>query len=203
MKTTSVLLALLLSFAPVARAADCCHPEIPAAAPLPAKSLYQLDAAFTDDTGRAVNLVELRGRPVALVMFFSSCTYACPLIIQDLTRLREKLPAALREKTALVLVSFDTARDTPAALHTFRDTRKLDAGWTLLCGNGDSVRELAALLGVKFKREADGQFAHSNLLTILSPEGEIVHQRTGLRGGLDEAAAALVASGTPANLLVP
>lgn len=203
MKTTSVLLALLLSFAPAARAADCCHPEIPAAAPLSAKSLYQLDAAFTDDTGRAVNLVELRGRPVALVMFFSSCTYACPLIIQDLTRLRGKLPAALCEKTTLVLVSFDTTRDTPAALHAFRDTRKLDAGWTLLRGDDDSVRELAALLGVKFKREADGQFAHSNLLTILSPEGEIVHQRTGLRGGLDEAAAALVASVTPANLLVP
>ena len=53
---------------------------------------------------------------------------------------------------------------------------------------------LAALLGVKFKQEADGAFAHSNLLTILNPEGEIVHQRTGLQGGLDEATAALATS---------
>lgn len=191
MKTSAVLLALLLSSVVSARAADCCHPEIPAAAPLPASSLYQLDAGFADDANRAVKLVELRGRPVAITMFFSSCTYACPLIVQDLTRLREKLPADIRDRALLVLVSFDTKRDTPEALRAFRDARKLDAQWVLLGGDDDSVRELAALLGVKFKREADGQFAHSNLVTILSPDGEIVHQRTGLRGGIDEAAAAL------------
>jgi len=56
------------------------------------------------------------------------------------------------------------------------------------------VRELAALVGVKYKQEADGAFSHSNLLTILNPAGEIVHQRTGLKGGLDEAAVALVAA---------
>ena len=38
-------------------------------------------------------------------------------------------------------------------------------------------------------------FAHSNLVTILNREGEIVHQRQGLKGGLDEAATALVAIG--------
>jgi len=53
------------------------------------------------------------------------------------------------------------------------------------------VRELAALLGVKYKQETDGAFSHSNLVTILNPAGEIVHQRTGLKGGLDEATAAL------------
>jgi protein SCO1/2 len=194
MKTSASLLALLLLLVPSARAADCCHPEIPAAAPLPAASLYQLEVGFTDDANRSVKLVELRGRPVAITMFFSSCTYACPLIIQDLTRLRAKLPADIRDRALLVLVSFDTERDTPAALLAFRNTRKLDAQWMLLHGNDDSVRELAALLGVKFKRETDGQFAHSNLVTILSADGEIVHQRTGLRGGIDEAAAALAAT---------
>lgn len=194
MKKSACFLALLLSLVSSARAADCCHPEIPAAAPLPAASLYQLEVGFTDDANRPVKLVELRGRPVAITMFFSSCTYACPLIIQDLTRLREKLPADIRDRALLVLVSFDTERDTPAVLHAFRDARKLDGQWMLLRGNDDSVRELAALLGVKFKREADGQFAHSNLVAILSPDGEIVHRRTGLRGGLDEAAAALAAT---------
>ena len=194
MKTSTVLLSLLLTFVSSARAADCCHPEIPAAAPLPAASVYQLETGFSDDANRPVKLVELRGRPVAITMFFSTCTYACPLIVQDLTRLRQKLPADIRDRALFVLVSFDTERDTPATLHAFRIARKLDSQWMLLRGNDDSVRELAALLGVKFKREADGQFAHSNLVTILSAEGEIVHQRTGLRGGIDEAAAALAAT---------
>jgi protein SCO1 len=194
MKTSTCLFALLLSLVSSARAADCCHPEIPAIAPLPAASLYQLEVGFTDDANRPVKLAELRGRPVVITMFFSSCTYACPLIVQDLTRLRQRLPADIRDRALLVLVSFDTERDTPAALHAFREARTLDAQWLLLRGSDDSVRELAALLGVKFKREADGQFAHSNLVTILSADGEIVHQRTGLRGGIDEAAAALAAT---------
>jgi hypothetical protein len=48
---------------------------------------------------------------------------------------------------------------------------------------------------VKYRREPSGNFAHANLITILTREGEIVHRREGLEGGLDEAAAAVIASG--------
>ena len=47
-------------------------------------------------------------------------------------------------------------------------------------GTADDVLELAALLGVKFKKDARGQFAHSNVLTVLNPGGEVVHQQVGL-----------------------
>jgi protein SCO1 len=50
----------------------------------------------------------------------------------------------------------------------------------LLHGESDDVLELAALLGVKYKEEATGQFAHSNLITVLNADGEIVHQLVGL-----------------------
>jgi protein SCO1/2 len=173
---------------------DACCAAMSAAA-FSKNSLYQADVTFTTDAGRAFTLGELRGRPVVLAMFFASCGYACPLIVSDIEALRAKLPAEIRERVAFVLVSFDTARDTPAALATYRTQRNLDGQWTLLHGSDDSVRELAALLGVKFKREADGTFSHSNLITILNAQGEIVHQRAGLSGGLDETAAALVAAG--------
>ena len=156
------------------------------------ESIYQLDARFTDDSGHAFTLGELHGRPVVLDMFFASCGYACPLLVTDMQAIRAQLPAGVRERTAFVLVSFDVARDTPAALAQYRAQRALDGQWTLLHGNEDAVRELAALLGVKYKQEADGSFSHSNILTILNPQGEIVHQRIGLKGGLGEAAAALV-----------
>lgn len=183
---------------PVAKKPDACCAEIekPAAESrsFTGNSLYQLDVAFTDDSGRPVSLGALRGRPVVLTMFFASCGYACPLLVTDMQALRAKLPAEIRDRAALVLVSFDTVRDTAAALKKYRDDRHLDAQWMLLHGDNDAVRELAALLGVKFKQEADGMFAHSNLITILNGEGEIVHQRSGLRGGLDETAQAIVAA---------
>jgi protein SCO1/2 len=182
---------------------DACCPVKPApkkdaccvamdAATFSKNSLYQADVAFTTDAGREFKLGELRGRPVVLTMFFASCGYACPLLVADIAAIRAQLPAELRDRAALVLVSFDTVRDTPAALATYRAQHALDAQWTLLHGSADSVRELAALLGVKYQQAADGMFSHSNLITILNPEGEIVHQRSGLQGGLDTAAAAVV-----------
>ncbi len=174
--------------------ACCATTRAPEAAVLSSASLYQLEAGFTDDRGRPFALGSLRGRPVVLTMFFASCGYACPLLLTDMQAIRAKLPAEIRDQAALVLVSFDSVRDTPAALKKYRDDRQLDAQWTLLHGDDDAVRELAALLGVKFAREADGQFAHSNLITVLDAEGEVVHQRNGLRGGLDETAQAVVAA---------
>jgi protein SCO1/2 len=66
-------------------------------------------------------------------------------------------------------------------LATYRLTHALPADhWTLLHGEPDDVLELAALLGLKFKEDANGQFAHSNIITILNGQGEIVHQQIGL-----------------------
>ncbi len=170
---------------------DCCCAEA-ASAPFSKESIYQLDGRFTDDSGRPIALGSLRGHPVVLDMFFASCGYACPLTVTDMQAIRAKLPTAVRDRAVFVLVSFDVARDTPAALAQYRAQRGLDNQWVLLHGNDDSVRELAALLGVKYKQNADGSFSHSNLITFLNPQGEVVHQRVGLQGGLDEAVAALI-----------
>lgn len=197
MKTKLFSLLLLTATLGAAKEAPkpCCPLEAPhaelAAGVFTADSIYQLEVGFTADDGTVFTLGRLRGRPVILAMFFASCHYACPLVVADMTRLRDALPVELRGEVALVLVSFDPARDTPAALHQYREERLLDAQWTLLHGSNDAVRELAALLGVKYKQESDGQFAHTNLISILNTEGEIVHHRMGLRGGLAEAAVAL------------
>ncbi len=201
----TLLLTTSLAFAAEpAATASCCKPE-PAPkkdvccaameiAPFSPDSIYQLDGSFIDDSGRPFALGQLRGRPVVLNMFFTSCGYACPLTVTDMQSIREKLPATVRERAVFVLVSFDVARDTTDTLAKYRVQRALDSQWILLRGTDDSVRELAALLGVKSKQETDGMFSHSNLVTILNSAGEIVHQRTGLKGGLDEAAAALLAA---------
>lgn len=206
MKTNLILLALACSSAFPARGAEsskppCCVPGPPAAptccvelksgAPLPARSLYQLEADWTNDAGAATPLAALRGQPVLIAMFFAQCEYACPMLVADLQRVRSSLPAEARARTRIVLVSFDTARDTPAALRAYRERLNLDAAWTLLRGEPAAVQELAMLLGVKFKQEATGQFAHSNLITLLNADGEIAHQRPGLQGDVSELAKAV------------
>ena len=76
----------------------------------------------------------------------------------------------------------DRERDTPAELAAFREKRQLARErWTLLRGGADDVRELAALLGVNYAEDARGQFAHTNLITLLNADGEIAFQHAGLK----------------------
>ncbi|MFA5057786.1 MAG: SCO family protein [Opitutaceae bacterium] len=190
-----VLLGLALATPALRAAGCCCTPEpAPAAPAFTERSLYQLDATWTTDAGQPFRLAELRGRPVVLAMFFTSCGYACPRIVNDMIRIRETLPPAVRSQAMFVLVSFDHERDTVAALHAYREAHELPAAnWLLLRGAPGDIRELAAVLGVSYKQNALGMFDHSNLITVLNSAGEIVHQRAGLEGGLTEAARAVVA----------
>lgn len=160
---------------------SCCASAEKAEAPLSDKSLYQIDSTWTNDNGKAVKLSSLMGRPQIVCMFFANCQYACPLLVQQMKQIETALPENLRTNFGFVLVSFDPERDTPSALHDYRVQHQLAAGrWTLLQGSTDDVLELAALLGVKFKKDAQGQFSHSNVITVLNSEGEIALQETGL-----------------------
>jgi protein SCO1/2 len=158
----------------------CCRP-IAAAAHFTDKSLYQLDSVWTSDAGRKVNLGVLRGRPQVVAMFFASCQFTCPLTVSDMKNIEAALPENVRTNIGFTLVSFDSKRDTPSALKAYRDERNLSSqNWTLLQGEPDDVRELAALLGVIFREDTRGDFAHSNLITVLNAEGEIVFQQPGV-----------------------
>jgi protein SCO1/2 len=198
MKTKLSLLLALLSLTPLrAETAACCSMDktvAPVAASFSSRSIYQLDARWTSDANAPVALTSFRGQPVIVAMFFASCEYACPMLVADVRRAWELLPAAAQAKARIVLVSFDTERDTPAALQAYRARAGLDAHWSLLRGDANNVQELAMLLGVKFKRDARGQFAHSNLITVLNAEGEIVHQKAGLQGDVSEIARVVTAS---------
>lgn len=164
----------------------------PPATPLDEKSLYQVESAWTDDNGKAFRLTSLLGHPVVIALFFTQCEVSCPIVVEQLKTLRSALPEAVRKTTRFVLVSMDVARDDPKALRGFRDARGLQGeGWVLLRGDDDGVTELAMLLGMKFKQDSRGQFAHSNIVTVLDRQGVIRYQRLGLGADNGPAIAAL------------
>ena len=176
-------LSLVATFAGCATrhgTAPCCAKEVPAGRPVSDRSLYQLDSSWTNDASAALKLAALGGRPQVVTMFLARCEYACPVLVHDMKKVEAALPESVRTNVGFVLVSFDTERDTPAALAEYRRIHELPANWTLLRGAPDDVLELAALLGVKFKKDARGQFAHSNNLTVLDAGGEVAHHQIGL-----------------------
>lgn len=150
-------------------------------------SLYNLEGSWTDQDGRARELSDLAGRVQVVAMVYTHCSYACPRIVAQMKRIEAEAAGwGLEERVGFVLVSIDPERDTPERLARFAESSRLDPGrWTLLNGSDDQVLELSVLLGVKYQATAEGEFAHSNVLTILDPAGVAAHRVEGLGAELD------------------
>jgi protein SCO1 len=167
--------------------ADLQHRTIPADKPVDDGSLYQLESKWTDAGGRQIPLSSLRGKVRVLAIFYSSCEFACPIIVGRMKELQAALPAGQRDDVGFVLVSMDPGKDDPARLSDYAKRMEFDDQWTLLKGSDGDVRELAALLGFRYRQEPDGEFAHSNMISVLDREGRLVHQGLGLDADMNAA----------------
>jgi protein SCO1/2 len=147
----------------------------PAAAELPGDSLYLLQDSFSDQSGNAFQLADRRGKPQVVAMFYTSCRYICPLIVDSAKGVEHALTPAERARMGVLLISMDPARDDTAALASVARKRRLDpARWTLARTEAGTVRRVAALLGVRYRELADGEFNHSSALVLLDAQGRVV-----------------------------
>jgi protein SCO1/2 len=141
-------------------------------APLPRESVYQLPVKLTDAQGRQYDWRTLRGKPRVVSMFYTSCQFICPLIVDAGKAIEKQLTPAQQQRIGFVLVSMDPARDTPAALKKIETARKLDPKrWTLASPAPGDVRAVAGVLGVRYRQLEDGEFNHSTVLVLLDADG--------------------------------
>jgi protein SCO1/2 len=165
--------------------------ELPAGA-YASDSLYQLTSTWTTATGQNLQLGALRDKARVVVMYYSTCEYACPILISMVKNIEAGLTPESRDKVGFVGVTFDPERDTLPVLQAYRDKMRLNPeNWTLLRGQPDDILELAVLLGVKYRKNPQGDFSHSNLITVLNPAGEIVYRQVGLHQPIADTIAAI------------
>jgi protein SCO1/2 len=150
-----------------------------------AGSVYDLDLRFTNEQDAPVALNSFAGRPVILSMIYTQCQSICPLQASNMLKIQNSLPEADREKVQFVLFSFDEA-DGSQELAAFSRKMKFERNWTLLGGNPNDVRELAAALGFQYRKTQDGSFSHSAVIYLLNDRGEVVFQKEGTTGAPDE-----------------
>jgi protein SCO1/2 len=154
--------------------------------PDPPPSIYDLDIPLVESDGRRTTLAALRGGPVIAAMIYTSCASVCPRTVEDMKAIERQLPPESRRGLTFALFSLDPGRDTPAALRRFAAERGLDAStWRLFAASEDSVRTLAAVLGVRYAREPSGEVAHSALIALVDGSGVVRHRQIGLAGGPD------------------
>ncbi len=156
-------------------------------APLPGNSLYQLGAALDAAGGGRVALDSLRGAPVVVTMFYSTCTSVCPMLTLQMQRIAAGLGERQRTQVRFLMVSLDAERDTPARLADFAAEHHLPRPPFIVAHAAASdVRAIAAALGIRYRQLPDGSFSHSSLITLLDRDGVPV-ARTELLVGDDPA----------------
>ena len=134
-------------------------------------SIYELDITLTSSTGAKAKLDVARNHPVVISMLYASCSVACPLLLAEVKQTVDALPPELQRDVRVLLVSFDPERDTPEALATLAHDRQLDDRYTLAAASDADARSLAAVLGFKYRRMADGQYAHGSTILALDRQG--------------------------------
>lgn len=180
---------------PPAEGAHAHHAATPLpAGPLPGASLYHLSSAWRAQDGSDLVLSDLRGDAIVMVMFYGDCTTACPLLVRMAEQIEAALPSAARARTQFVMVTFDTARDTPEKLRAYAAEKGLDRdAWHWLVGTPLQTRQLAAMLGVQYRDAGNGTFAHGNVVTVLDAAGVPTARLEGL--GIDVAPAVQAVEG--------
>ena len=152
----------------------------------PEMSVVHLSSEWKKESGKDFKLADFQGKLTLLAMVYTSCEHTCPMITSKLIDIQRKIPKDLQKNVQLSLVSFDPDRDTPDKLKIYKNKRKLGSQWTLLTGSPKAIRELAAILGVNYKKEQNGDFSHSNIITLLNKKGEVVEQVPDLSKSTDK-----------------
>ena len=158
--------------------------------PITDLSIYNLPEKWTNQDGKDIELKELRGKVLVMVMIYTSCKSACPRLVADMRHIEELIPKEHKNKVNLVLVSIDPTVDTPERLKEFSIENKMTGNqWTFLRSNEENTREFAAVLAVNYKKISPIDFSHSNIISIFNAEGEMTYQQEGLGTGYEKTVA--------------
>jgi protein SCO1 len=147
---------------------------LPAVAPISGDSLYQLPVELTAANGASLELSSLRGKPLIVTMFYSRCTSVCPMLTHELQQLMSRLSSLERARVQILMVSFDSARDSPATLTAFKSEHHIAGdNWLIAKASARDVRSLAAALGIRYRELPDHSFNHSAVLSVTDRAGTI------------------------------
>lgn len=144
-------------------------------------SLHDLSSKWTTQDNKTIELKDIKAKVIVAAMIFTNCKAACPRITADLQRIEQGIPKDKLDEVAFVLITMDPERDTPKQLASFAADHQLNLKrWTLLTGSESDVLEISNVLNVRMKKEANGNFDHSNIIHIINDKGNIVYQQVGL-----------------------
>ncbi|WP_407279416.1 SCO family protein [Aromatoleum evansii] len=86
-------------------------------------------------------------RIVVMDFVYTSCTTVCPVVSAIMGEVQQKLGGKVGREVALVSLTVDPVRDTPARLRDYARSRGAGAGWSWLTGSTTAVNDTLKGLG--------------------------------------------------------
>ncbi len=155
--------------------------EINAETKISDMSIYNLPSHWTTQDGNEIELKQLQGKVLVMVMIYTSCQAACPRLVADMRNIEKQISEDKKDNVQYVFVSIDPKTDTPERLNAFaKENHMEDDKWLFLRGNEEDTREFAAVLAVNYKQISPMDFSHSNIISVFNKKGELVNQQEGL-----------------------
>ena len=138
----------------------------------------------------------LKGKVFILSLIYTNCPDICPLIVNNMQRIQNRLLKEKIEGVNLVSVSFDPARDKPFVLKEFAALREIDTrSWQFLTGNQsdiDSLRSQLKFLAIAddTKKNAKGNlnyyFVHTDRIFLIDRDLNVRNHYKGSEVNPDE-----------------
>ncbi len=150
-------------------------------AEVPEMSVFNLPSTWTTQDNLNIELKDLRGKVLVMVMIYTSCKAACPRLVADMRNIEKQVPVKNLDKVQFIMISIDPKTDTPQNLKKFSQENLMEEPhWMFLRGTPEDTREFAAVLAVSYKKITPIDFSHSNIISVFDKEGVMVHQQEGL-----------------------
>ena len=111
---------------------------------------YFTDRPLIDQNGTTRRFYSdvLKGRLIVMNTIFTNCKDACPLITEQMTRVRAALGDSFGKDVYFVSISTDPERDSPQAMKKFAQKNKADVpGWIWLTGKKADIEHILKKLG--------------------------------------------------------
>jgi protein SCO1/2 len=129
---------------------------------------------LSDVDGRTVDIRDLRGHPVLVTFVYASCPDVCPLIMENLRRVR-RMAGSEGERMRVVAVSVDPAGDTAPVVRSFLAAHRVEGFVDYLIGTRPQLEAVWSdwQVATAVPRDDPELIEHSALIYGVTASGEL------------------------------
>jgi protein SCO1/2 len=149
-----------------------------------------IDFTLTNQDGKKVSPRDFRGKAWAITFIYAQCPlpdYCIRMSTNFSDAAIQVRDSEFKDQMALLSISFDPERDTPAKLRQYgqgylgKDAKPDFNVWQLAVGSDKEVRPVADFFGLRYEVDANDktQFNHSLRTAVIGPDGKVVKVLSG------------------------